>query len=78
MSGEADKISRKHLLTLGPGISEPQTDQMEASSLQVVAPRDIHGSFTDAKRAWLWDLGNFIGHLKRGRYDVGVCRTMAV
>ena len=32
---EAEKISRKHLLTLEPGISEPQTDQMEASSLQL-------------------------------------------
>ena len=62
---EADKIPRKHLLTLEPGISEPQTEQMEASSLQLVVPRDIHGSYTDAQRVWLWNLGDFVEHLKR-------------
>ncbi|MFC6252851.1 type II restriction endonuclease [Pseudophaeobacter arcticus] len=41
---EAEKVSRKHLLTLEPGISEPQTDQMEASSLQLVVPAPVHGS----------------------------------
>jgi len=33
---QAEKISRKHLLTLEPGISEPQTSQMVASNLQLV------------------------------------------
>ena len=63
---EADKIHRKHLLTLEPGISVPQTEQMEASCLQLVVPRDIHGSYTDAQRAWLWNLGDFVRHLRRG------------
>jgi len=57
---EAEKISRKHLLTLEPGISEPQTDQMEASSLQLVVPSPVHGSYTDAQRGWLWSVGDFI------------------
>lgn len=62
---EADKIPRKHLLTLEPGISEPQTNQMEASSLQLVVPRDIHGSYTEGQRAWLWNLGDFVEHLRQ-------------
>lgn len=61
---EAEKISRKHLLTLEPGISEPQTDQMEASSLQLVVPSPVHGSYTDAQRGWLWSLGDFIGEVR--------------
>ena len=44
---EAEKISRKHLLTLEPGISEPQTHQMEASSLQLVVPQPVQGSYTN-------------------------------
>ncbi len=63
---EADKIPRKHLLTLEPGISEPQTEQMEASNLQLVVPRGIQGSYTAAQRAWLWNLGRFVEHIKRG------------
>ncbi len=64
---EADKIPRKHLLTLEPGISEPQTDQMESSDLQLVVPQGIQDSYTAEQRVWLWSLGNFIGHLKRSR-----------
>lgn len=62
---EAEKISRKHLLTLEPGISEPQTDQMEASSLQLVVPSPVHGSYTAAQRGWLWSVGDFIGEVRR-------------
>ena len=61
---EAKKISRKHLLTLEPGISEPQTDQMEASSLQLVVPAPVHRSYTDAQRGWLWSVGDFIGEVQ--------------
>ncbi|NOC47698.1 type II restriction endonuclease [Ruegeria sp. HKCCD7559] len=61
---EAEKISRKHLLTLEPGISEPQTDQMEASSLQLVVPRPIQNSYTEAQRGWLWSVAEFIGDVR--------------
>ena len=61
---EADKISQKHLLTLEPGISEPQTSQMEASSLQLVVPLSVQESYTNAQRGWLWSVGDFIGEVK--------------
>lgn len=57
---EAAKIPRKHLLTLEPGISEPQTSQMDAAALQLVVPLSIHGTYTAEQRAWLWSLGQFI------------------
>ncbi|TDL74190.1 restriction endonuclease [Palleronia sediminis] len=67
---EAEKISRKHLLTLEPGISEPQTNQMEASSLQLVVPSLVHESYTDAQRGWLWSVSDFIGEV-RARQEAG-------
>lgn len=57
---EASKIPRKHLLTLEPGISEPQTAQMENSNLQLVVLQSIQASYTEDQRAWLWTLGDFI------------------
>ena len=57
---EAAKIPRKHLLTLEPGISEPQTTQMENSKLQLVVPASIQASYTDEQRDWLWNLQEFI------------------
>ena len=57
---EASKIPRKHLLTLEPGITEPQTTQMENSNLQLVVPQSIQESYTDPQRGWLWSLEEFI------------------
>ena len=57
---EAAKIPRKHLLTLEPGISEPQTIQMENTGLQLVVPQSIQESYTDRQRVRLWNLGEFI------------------
>ena len=61
---EAAKIPRKHLLTLEPGISEPQTTQMEASDMQLVVPQPIQESYTDRQRRWLWNLGEFIQYVQ--------------
>jgi restriction endonuclease EcoRII-like protein len=60
---EAAKIPRKHLLTLEPGISTAQTDQMDASNLQLVVPRSIQGSYTEPQQNWLWCLGDFISEV---------------
>lgn len=57
---EAHRIPDKHLLTIQPGISEHQTDEMAAASLTLVIPRAIHGSFTDRQRNNLFDLSGFI------------------
>ncbi len=61
---EAEKISRKHLLTLEPGISEPQTSQMKASGLQLVVPRAVQNSYTDAQKGWLWSVEDFIREVR--------------
>lgn len=57
---EAERIDQKHLLTLEPGISENQTNEMRAKSLQLVIPRRLHGTFKPAQQEWLLDLGAFL------------------
>lgn len=58
--GEADRIALKHLITLEPGISENQTDEMKARQVSLVLPRAIHGSYSAAQRPWLMDVETFI------------------
>lgn len=65
---EARRIDQKHLLTLEPGISENQTDEMRAKSLQLVIPRRLHETFRPSQREWLVDLGSFL-EIVRGRQD---------
>ena len=65
---EASKISRKHLLTLEPGISKSQTGQMANSNLQLVVPRSIQGTYSNDQRAWLWNVCDFIREIRARAY----------
>ena len=58
---EADKIERKHLITLEGAISENQTNEMKSRMLQLVVPKAIHASYTEDQRAWLFSVEDFLG-----------------
>lgn len=58
---EAARIPEKHLITLEPGISENQTNEMAANQLRLVLPRELHDSYRDNQKKWLMDLEGFIG-----------------
>lgn len=57
---EAGRIPGKHLLTLEPGISLAQTDQMRGAALQLVVPQKIQARYLPPQRDWLWTLCDFI------------------
>jgi len=61
---EAERIEQKHLLTLEPAISESTTDTMRASSLQLVVPAEIQGSYKEQQQDWLWNVEDFISLVK--------------
>lgn len=57
---EANRISKKHLLTLEPGISVNQTEQIRAASLQLVIPKAIHASYAPGQQAHLLSVEGFL------------------
>lgn len=61
---EADRISRKHLLTMQKAISPNQTAEMQKRSLRLVLPEAIHTSYTLEQQAWLMKVEDFIQLLK--------------
>jgi EcoRII C terminal len=61
---EAEKIRRKHLITLEPAISVSQTTQMQAASLQLVIPKRLHESYNPQQRSWIWTLRDFISFVR--------------
>jgi hypothetical protein len=61
---EAARVRNKHLLTLEPGISENQTDEMRGESLQLVVPSAIFESYTPLQREWLMNVEDFIARVK--------------
>lgn len=57
---EAERIPDKHLLTLEPGISRMQTDEMQAKRLHLVLPSAIHPTYQDSQRPKLMSLAAFV------------------
>lgn len=56
---EANRINKKHLLTLEAAISKNQTDEMEARNLQLVLPEEIHQTYTLQQQSWLMSVEEF-------------------
>lgn len=56
---EADRIPEKHLLTLETAISANQTVEMQAKKIQLVVPRALQETYSEAQRAWLFDVRAF-------------------
>ncbi|MGY2805557.1 type II restriction endonuclease [Bradyrhizobium sp. USDA 4506] len=57
---EAQRIPHKHLITLEPGISENQTDEMRAKNLQLVLPTSLHATYREKQRTWLMNVEEFV------------------
>jgi hypothetical protein len=62
---EAARIETKHLVTLEPGISTNQTDEMKAKGLCLVVPAEIQRTYTPGQRAWLMDVRSFVALVRR-------------
>jgi hypothetical protein len=67
---EAARIDEKHLMTLEPGISENQTDEMRTKRLQLVLPRRLHDTYRVSQREWLMSLDDFLNLVKQRQIDV--------
>ncbi len=65
---EADRIERKHLLTMETAISTNQTDEMQAKQLQLVLPRQLHETYSSTQQSWLIDVSTFT-ELVRERHE---------
>jgi hypothetical protein len=57
---EGERVPRKHLITLEPGISTNQTDEMQAAGLQLVVPGPLHASYRPEQASWLMSLGDLL------------------
>lgn len=65
---EADRIDRKHLLTLEAAISTHQTDEMQDKHLQLVIPLSIHKTYTALQQEWLYSVEDFLHEVKEKQH----------
>lgn len=64
---EAAKIPRKHLFTLETAISENQTDEMHAHSIQLVVPPSVAKTYTPSQQITLMNLRHFLAVASHGK-----------
>lgn len=64
---EADRIPVKHLLTLEPGISAAQTDEMRKERLRLVIPQSLHATYRPGQQSELAAVAEFIALVKTQR-----------
>ncbi|MET1414390.1 type II restriction endonuclease [Roseibium sp. HPY-6] len=57
---EAERIETKHLITLEPAISLPQTSLMQESGVQLIVPDSIRGSYSNLQQENIWTIAKFI------------------
>ena len=60
---EADRVGRKHLLTLQEGVSERQFGQMESAGVVLVVPKPLHSKYPVSVRSSLVTLAGFIAEV---------------
>jgi len=60
---EADRIVKKHLITLEPSVSADQTDEMMKKGLQLVVPTPIQSTYKEEQQKWLVSFKEFICEL---------------
>ncbi len=61
---EADRIKRKHLITLEGAISENQTNEMKSRNLQLVVPKEIQFTYSAQQQLWLYSVEDFLAEVK--------------
>lgn len=69
---EADRIEKKHLLTLEAAISTNQTDEMQSKKLQLVVPKKIHSSYADTQKKWIITLRSFIEIVRERQIEASI------
>ena len=62
---EADRVERKHLLTLQEGISEAQFREMRDANVQLVVPLPIFRKYAPPIRPYLESLEDFVAEVRR-------------
>ena len=61
---EADRIGRKHLLTVQEGVSENQFRQMRQAGIQLVVPQPLFPKYPQSVRGHLQTLESFIADVR--------------
>jgi hypothetical protein len=62
---EADRIEKKHVLTLESAISLNQTNEMRGLSVQLVVPHKLHYTYKPEQQEWLLTVSGFLQLVKQ-------------
>ena len=73
---EAKRIDKKHLLTLEPGISNNQTDEMKANKVQLIVPKVLLSTYTESQKRYILNFKSFIQTIQEPRKNIGIIKSI--
>lgn len=62
---EANRVEKKHLITLEPAISVAQTDEMASAKLQLVVPLPVQSTYKTEQKQYLLRVKDFVEHVRK-------------
>lgn len=57
---EAERVDRKHLVTLDPNLTANQVREIDAVGIQLVVPASLHGTYATEISDYFWSVERFI------------------
>ena len=61
---EGKRVPTKHILTIQPGISTNQFDEMHAAKVRLVVPNQLHSNYPPERSIDLLNVNQFVAEIK--------------
>jgi type II restriction enzyme len=61
---EAQRMKRRHILTIQPGISSNQMEEMRKAGVSLIVPKRLHKDYPPDRKLQIYDMANFLKYAK--------------
>lgn len=61
---EAQRLKQRYILTIQPGISSNQMEEMRKSGVSLIVPKQLHKDYPPDRELRIYDVADFLKHAK--------------
>lgn len=64
MLNEAQRMKQRHILTIQPGISSNQMEEMRKAGVSLIVPKRLHKDYPPDRKLQIYDVADFLKCVK--------------
>lgn len=61
---EAQRMKQRHILTIQPGISSNQMEEMRKAGVSLIVPKHLHKKYPSDRKLQIYDVADFLKYAK--------------